>query len=124
MDNATRCFACRGVYHPATGHLFRPDVAYCGPCARTAFAWVGSHTKPRRRKSSKSRSWRDHDFYEAAATSIRAGGGNCPGCGYPPVTLGGACLECQADDAALCREANERLDTVAITADEQIRKVA
>jgi hypothetical protein len=32
-----RCFQCGGPYHEATGHVFRKDVVYCGPCAREFF---------------------------------------------------------------------------------------
>lgn len=58
-----RCFACGGPYHPASGHLWEADVAYCGPCTRRFFDWVKQHTRGRLRGG---------DFYLAAATSIRA----------------------------------------------------
>jgi hypothetical protein len=58
-----RCFACPGPYHPATGHLFAPGVAYCGPCYRHFIGWYKAHTRRR---------WGGADFYVEAATSIRA----------------------------------------------------
>lgn len=31
------CFKCGGPWHEATGHVFRPDVVYCGQCAHDFF---------------------------------------------------------------------------------------
>jgi hypothetical protein len=57
------CFACKGPFHPASGHAWPQGANYCGPCTRKFFAWVKSHTKRR---------WSGCDFYEEAATSVRA----------------------------------------------------
>jgi hypothetical protein len=60
----TGCFACGGVYHPATGHLFREHgVVYCGPCYRRFMAWYKGHTN---------RKWSGADFYAAALVSCSA----------------------------------------------------
>ncbi len=67
----TRCFACPGPYHPASGHVFREvGVVYCGPCYRYFAAWMKGHMR---------RQWSGADFYVEAATSIREGV-------YPPST--------------------------------------
>ena len=42
-----KCSACRGVYHPATGHVHSNNTVLCGPCTRHYFAWVVSHTNHR-----------------------------------------------------------------------------
>ena len=57
-----RCFACGGPYHPATGHLFQIDIAYCGACYRPFLQWF---------KGRMNMVCRKHRFYDAAATSIR-----------------------------------------------------
>lgn len=59
-----KCFQCGGPFHPATGHFHRPDVPVCGPCFRPFVAWVKQHTK---------RKWSGQSFYEAAASSVKAG---------------------------------------------------
>ena len=56
------CMACKGPFHPATGHQFSKTATLCGPCAGRFFAWVIRHTRRR---------WSGADFYAAAATSIR-----------------------------------------------------
>lgn len=57
-----KCFACGGPYHPATGNLFRPDVAYCGRCYRHFLEYL--KTRFYRRKERP-------DFIAEAVTSIR-----------------------------------------------------
>jgi hypothetical protein len=64
MSASPRCFACRGPWHETTGHVFSPEVRYCGPCYRHFMAWYRVHTH---RRSSGA------DFYLEALTSIRAG---------------------------------------------------
>jgi hypothetical protein len=59
-----RCFQCQGPWHEATGHVLMAGTVLCGPCARRFFAWMRGHL---------ARRWGGHDFYAAAATSIRAG---------------------------------------------------
>ena len=34
-----RCAACKGVYHPITGHVFTEETVLCGPCAREFYKW-------------------------------------------------------------------------------------
>lgn len=57
LSMSLRCFACSGPYHPATGHVFTPDVVYCGPCALHFFRWWKGHSNRR---------WGATNFYEAA----------------------------------------------------------
>ena len=59
-----KCFACGGVYHEATGHLFRefPGVAYCGPCYRHFAEWMKAHMRRR---------WGKCNFYAEAAGGVR-----------------------------------------------------
>jgi hypothetical protein len=64
MSASPRCFACRGPFHPASGHVFTPEICYCGPCYRHFMAWFRSHTH--RRSSGAC-------FYTEALTSIRPG---------------------------------------------------
>lgn len=62
----TPCNACRGPYHPATGHrlMVSPDSpVLCGPCTRLFIKWISGHTK---------RQWGGVSFYDHAATSIVA----------------------------------------------------
>jgi hypothetical protein len=58
------CYQCGATWHPATGHVLAKETYLCGPCARRFFAWMAAHMQRR---------WGGHDFYAAAATSIRAG---------------------------------------------------
>jgi hypothetical protein len=60
-----RCFACRGPWHPATGHWWgdKYDIVYCGPCYLHFVTWLKGHLK---------RKWGGLVFYEEAATSIRS----------------------------------------------------
>lgn len=59
-----RCIRCKWPWHPATGDYDRAhDVATCGACARQFYSWLRGHVR---------RQWGGQDFYEAAATSIRA----------------------------------------------------
>jgi len=46
-----RCRTCGGVAHPATGCVYSPSFIVCGPCTRSAWAWIRQHTagKGRRR---------------------------------------------------------------------------
>lgn len=60
-----RCFKCGGPWSEPTGHVFRKDVFYCGPCAREFFA---SFYRPRMKSMSRP----DHDFAAAASTSLGA----------------------------------------------------
>lgn len=62
-DVPTRCSACGGVYHPASGHRWGDRVVLCGPCTRHFIAWVKAHTQRR---------WGGVKFYDHAATSVRA----------------------------------------------------
>lgn len=63
-----RCFACGGPYHPATGHVFLPEVAYCGICAGRFFAWVIRHTSTKSVRPRPGREARTGEsFYEAAS---------------------------------------------------------
>ena len=59
-----RCFACHGPYHPASGHLWAPDVAYCGPCYRHFIGWAKKHV---------ARRWSGEAFYAHAWTSVVPG---------------------------------------------------
>jgi hypothetical protein len=60
----TSCFACGGVYHPATGHVFPGfTVPYCGPCYRRFMAWYKGHTN---------RKWGGVKFYVEAEVSCSA----------------------------------------------------
>jgi len=61
---STRCAACGGVWHPASGD-WDPlhKVARCGRCYRIFLRWYKGHTK---------RTWGGRNFYAEAATSIRA----------------------------------------------------
>jgi hypothetical protein len=69
-----RCFACRGPYHPASGHLFREfDVAYCGACFRHFYSWMRGHLNVRFGKLHLK-------FYDFAATSIRPKPGHILSC--------------------------------------------
>lgn len=100
------CFKCKGPFHLATGHVFKVfglEIPYCGPCAHEAMDYIRGRTAPRRRN----KALLGGDFYEAAATAIRADGGNCSGCGCPPLKPYGLCLDCQ-DDADVTE--NLRLD--------------
>jgi hypothetical protein len=71
-EGRLRCFACKGPYHPATGHIWTelpPDAqgehpVYCGPCYRKWIKWMKGHLNRR---------WAGANFYEEAATSVRAG---------------------------------------------------
>ena len=60
------CMACKGPFHPATGHQFTPGpgvspmAVLCGPCARGFVTWVKGHV---------CRRWSKGDFYKAAAES-------------------------------------------------------
>ncbi len=56
-----KCFACKGPYHESSGHLFAPDVAYCGPCIRHFLTWWKGHER---------RKWGGLHFYGEAWTSI------------------------------------------------------
>ncbi len=53
-----RCSACKGPFHPATGHAHSEHTFLCGPCTRHFYKWVRQHT---------SRKWGKHFFYEHAA---------------------------------------------------------
>lgn len=85
-DSAPRCFACKGPYHPATGHVFGLPyvgpvqdtiraiprawfglIAYCGACYRHFADFMKRHTRAQYRRGAV---W---DFYAAANTSIRPG---------------------------------------------------
>jgi hypothetical protein len=52
-----RCSACKGVWHPATGHRHSDKTVVCGPCARHFFGWVKTHTNRR---------WGSSRFYDHA----------------------------------------------------------
>lgn len=61
-----RCFACKGPYHPASGHRFEApfaDVVYCGACIRPFIVWL---------KGMMSRKWGKLDFYAEARVSCSA----------------------------------------------------
>jgi hypothetical protein len=63
-SDSLRCFKCGGPYHPATGHWNeRFDVVFCGACYRPFVKWLSGHLKRR---------WGGANFYQEAATSIRA----------------------------------------------------
>lgn len=57
-----RCFACKGVYHEASGHLLVRELPYCGPCYRHWLAWFRS----------LSRRWEETGFYKHALVSCSA----------------------------------------------------
>lgn len=64
-EEPQKCIACRGVYHPATGHILDPEdpsVVLCGPCARDLKDWL---------KGMMRRRWGKMEFYGSAATSIK-----------------------------------------------------
>ncbi len=112
-----RCFKCAGPYHEATGHRFAlVDVVYCGPCYRHVQEWAGRHMRPQVRHK------RPFDFYGAAYTSIRAGGGNCPAC-QGPTQDAHLCDLCEQENAFQQQiDAAMAIEAAAIRADEQIRK--
>ena len=58
-----KCAACKGVYHPATGHVLSEQLVLCGPCTREHVKWLKQHLR---------RKWGGADFYAAAATSVKA----------------------------------------------------
>lgn len=59
-----RCIQCKGPFHEASGDYDRKTgIATCGACYRPFLKWFKGHTK---------RTWGGRNFYEAAATSIRA----------------------------------------------------
>lgn len=58
-----RCAACKGVYHPATGHLFTPTCVLCGPCARDFLRWW---------KGMVNRRWGKLRFYDFAHPPVAA----------------------------------------------------
>jgi hypothetical protein len=57
------CSACKGPFHPATGHYHTENVKICGPCAKHFVSWLKGHLKRR---------WGGKVFYEHAETSIKA----------------------------------------------------
>jgi hypothetical protein len=62
--DSPRCFKCGGPYHPATGHWDeRFNVVFCGACYKPFVKWLKGHLK---------RKWGNANFYEEAATSIKA----------------------------------------------------
>ena len=61
-----KCSACKGPFHPATGHQPIEGVHVCGPCTHRLVEWLVQHT--RRPYGSK-----ETPFYEAAKTSIKPG---------------------------------------------------
>lgn len=62
----TRCSACGGPYHEATGHRHSVRTVLCGPCARDFKDWVKRHT---------ARRWGKVKFYDHAAAGVWAKGG-------------------------------------------------
>lgn len=59
-----RCIRCKGPFHPSTGDYDHVHgVATCGACVRSFYEWLRGHVRRR---------WGKLDFYEHAATSIRA----------------------------------------------------
>jgi hypothetical protein len=63
-EQSPRCSQCGGPFHPATGHQDeRFKVQFCGACYRPFVKWLSGHTK---------RKWGGANFYEEAATSIKA----------------------------------------------------
>jgi hypothetical protein len=61
-----KCSACKGPFHPATGHQPIDGVKVCGPCTHRLVDWLKVHT--RMPYGSK-----ETPFYEAAKTSIKPG---------------------------------------------------
>lgn len=59
-----RCATCANIYHHSTGHMFSESTVLCGVCARNWARWLKSRIARRGPRSP--------DFYEAAATSVRA----------------------------------------------------
>ena len=49
-----RCNACKGTFHPATGHQLSSTMKWCGPCTRDFYQWVVHHAK---------RKWSGTKFY-------------------------------------------------------------
>ena len=69
-----RCSTCHGPFHEATGHAFTATCQLCHCCAGRFFAWVVRHTSRREgKKGGKRKHPCSVSFYEAAATSVRAG---------------------------------------------------
>jgi hypothetical protein len=62
-ENPPRCRTCGGVWHPATGNVYRVprsprDFHTCGPCTREAWKWIRQHTAGKGRRKGPS-------FYES-----------------------------------------------------------
>lgn len=53
-----KCSACKGPFHPATGHQLSAQSQLCGPCARDFKAWLKHQT---------GRPWGGIKFYQHAA---------------------------------------------------------
>ena len=62
MEDVTKCFVCKGPFHPASGHMFAPDICYCGRCYRAFLPFFKGRIATR--KSGP-------DFAKEAATSIK-----------------------------------------------------
>jgi hypothetical protein len=62
-----KCSACRGAYHPATGHAWSASLVLCLRCAKDFIHWIKVHerayNRPWRKPASKKIS-----FIEAAIT--------------------------------------------------------
>ena len=54
------CSACKGPFHPATGHAHTETMLICGVCATRFKNWVRDHTR---------RKWRGYRFYDYTETS-------------------------------------------------------
>jgi hypothetical protein len=64
-----KCSACKGPFHPSTGHQPIEGVRVCGPCTHRLVDWLKVHTKGKYGHPKAS-------FYDAAATSIKPGDGD------------------------------------------------
>lgn len=53
------CSACRGPYHPATGHRHSDKTVLCGPCARDWLKFFRGHVNRR---------WGKMKFYDYAVS--------------------------------------------------------
>jgi hypothetical protein len=82
-----RCVSCRGVWHPSSGDWDAAfGVATCGPCHRAFRDWFKRHSKrvwlvrhpatpAEVAAGRKGRVKSEHDFYEAAVTSVKGAEG-------------------------------------------------
>lgn len=55
------CTACKGPFHPATGHQPSPNQRWCGPCSKDFVKFLKQHS---------SRRWGGERFYDHATVPV------------------------------------------------------